>query len=266
MNVWSNILLSTEDNEINKINDIEKNFSKTHTKIYQIRELITRFEVCHFKYQQHLKKIKTSIGNLEPAIDPVIIGINHIKSGKDAWKNDKTGRSIIGQQYVYMIKKWLGNCKGKKKPEYYDNKFNRKIETWLGEKGPEKERLVRLLLARLLWDWKLYEELQSKGKYKELELQVCSMDICHYVFPDNLDLLLQGLGEMKPVEKFEGCGSFNTNIKNFIEKEFSILNRQLKHLDNDGKPNKNKTIKIWLFASLLKTIKEQVNLENSLAV
>ena len=266
MNAWSNIQISTEDNEINKINNIEKKLGKIPDKIYQIRELITRFEVCHFKYRQHLEKIKNSIVNLEPIVDPVTIGINHIKSGKDAWENDKTGRSIIGQQYVYMIRKWLGNCKGEKTPEYYDNKLDRKIEKWLGEKNQEKEKLVRLLLARLMWDWKLYEELQNKGKHKELELQVCSMDICHYVFPENLDLLLQGLGEMKPVEKFEGCGSFNTNIKNFIEKEFSILNEQLKHLLNDGKSNKNTPIKVWLFASLAKTIKEQVNLTSSLAV
>ena len=266
MNTWSNIQISSEDTEINKIDDIEKKLGKLPDETHQIRELITRFEVCHFKYRQHLKKIKNSIMNLKPDTDPVNIGINHIRNGEYAWKNDITGRSIIGQQYVWTIRKWLGDYSKTKTPEYYDKKLDQKIEKSLGDKNPDKERLVRLLLARLVWNWKLYEELQQGGKYKELELQVCSMDICHYAFPANLDLLLQGLGEMKVVEKFEGCGSFDVNIRAFVEKEFLILNDSLKSLANAGKSDKNESIKTWLIASLLKTLKEQVNLPESVAI
>jgi hypothetical protein len=64
MNSWSNIQISAQDSEIIKINNLEKRLGKLPDKIYKIRELITRFEVCHFKYQLHLKKIKRSISEL----------------------------------------------------------------------------------------------------------------------------------------------------------------------------------------------------------
>lgn len=266
MNAWSNIQISPEDIEIDKINNIEKKLGKLPDKICKIRELITRFEICHFKYRQHVKKIKNSITKLEPDTKPDEIGINHIRNGENAWEKDKTGRSIIGQQYVWAIRKWLGDYPQRKIPEHYDNELGQQIENWLGDKIPEKERLVRLLLARLVWDWKSYEELQQGGEYKDLEFQVCRMDICHYAFPANLDLLLEGLGKMKAVEKFEGCGSFDLNIKTFIENEFSDLNYLLESMSKFRKSDKNESIKTWLSACLAKTLKEQVNLEKPLSL
>jgi hypothetical protein len=128
------------------------------------------------------------------------------------------------------------------------------------KKNPEKERLVRLLIARLIWNWKSYEELRHGKENKELELQVCSIDVCHYNFPKNLDLLLQRIGEMKPVEAFEGCGSFNSDIKKFVKKEFSILDDLLKSITSVYKPDKNELVKAWLIVCLAKTLKEQVSL------
>jgi hypothetical protein len=144
----------------------------------------------------------------------------------------------------------------------YNKKLSRQIQNWLGDKSPDKIRIVRLLSARLTWDWKSYEELQHGGEYKDIELQACRMDICHYAFPKNLDLLLQGIGQMKPVKEFEGCGSYDNNTKAYIEKEFSILNDMLKTFIGTGKSDKIKLIRIWLIACLAKTIKEDVNLSN----
>jgi hypothetical protein len=265
MKAWSNIIISTEDPEIIEINNLEKNLGKLSDKVCQIRELITRFEACHFKYQQHLRKIKDSIINLKPVTDPSKIGINHIQHGEDAWKNDVTGRSLNGQQYLWAIRRWLGEDTLEKIPDHYNKKLGQQIQKWLGEKNPDKTRLVRLLIARLTWDWKPYEELQHGGKYKDLEYQICRMDICHYAFPENLNLLLKGIGEMRPVDKFEGCGSFDNNIKSYIENKFSILNDMIKSITEAGKSNKNKLTKVWLLACLAKTIKEQVNLKEPVA-
>ena len=266
MNAWSNIQVSVDDIEIYKIDEIEKKLGKLPEKVHKIRELITRFEVCHFKYQQHLKKIKNSIMNLQSDINTANIGIYHIKNGENAWKNDKTGRSITGQQYVWGIKKWLVEYQKTKMSKHYDKKLGQQIKKWLGDKNPDKKRLVRLLLARLVWDWEPYEELQQGGEYKDLEFQACRMDICHYAFPENLDLLLQGIGKMTAVDEFEGCGSFNSNIKAFVEKEFSGLNDLFKSLISTGKSDKNESIKRWLVASLAKTLKEQVNLTKPVAL
>jgi hypothetical protein len=263
MNAWANIEISPQDSEIIEIDKLEKILGKISENVQKIRELITRFEVCHFKYQQHFKHLKASILNLKPSVKPTQIGANHIRNGKDVVKNDKTGRSILGQQYVDSLKKWLGDY-SQEKSDYFNKKLNQRITKWLGDKNPDKERLVRLLIARLIWDWKAYEEYQLRGEYKELEFQACRMDICHYAFPEHLDLLVQGIGKMEPINNFEGCGSFNTEIKTFVEKQYFILCDYLKSSSNKKKSEHTEIIKLWLIACLAKTLKEQVGLKKSL--
>jgi hypothetical protein len=263
MSAWSNIEISRHDSEINEIDKLEKTLGKVSENIQNIRELITRFEVCHFKYQQHFKHIKDSIRNLKPNVKPIQIGANHFSKGKDALNNDKTGRSKLGQQYVCSLMKWLGDY-SPSNSNYFNNELNQQITTWLGNKNPNKERLVRLLIARLIWDWKAYEEHQQGGEYKELEMQACRMDICHYAFPKHLDLLLQGIGIMESIDNFEGCGSYNTDITAYVEKQFSILCDYLKSNTNRKNLEKNEKIKLWLIACFAKTLKELVGLKKSL--
>lgn len=263
MSAWSNIEISPQDSEIIEIDKLEETLGKISENVEKIRELITRFEVCHFKYQQHFKHIKDSILNLRPNVEPAQIGANHISKGKDVLDNDKTGRSILGQQYVNSLMKWLGDY-SQENSNYFNNELNHQTTKWLGDKNPDKERIVRLLIARLIWDWKAYEEYQQRGEYKELEIQACRMDICHYAFPKHLDLLLQGIGRMEPINNFEGCGSFNTDIKTYVEKQFSILCDYLKSNSNKKNLNQDEKIKLWLIACLAKTLKEQVGLKKSL--
>jgi len=262
MKAWSNIQISPQDPEIDKINKLENRLGELPDKVNKIRELITRFEVCHFKYQQHLKKIKDSIITLESNVDTNKIGINHIQYGESVLNKDTTGRSLIGQQYVWAIKEWLNDSQPNEISDKYDKKLGQEIHKYLGDKNPDKIRLVKLLLARLTWDWKSYEKLQHGGKFNDIEFQACRMDICHYAFPRNLDLLLQGIGQMEPVKEkeFEGCGSYNTNIKAYLEREFLDLNDKIKSLKINNGSNRNNLIKAWLVACLAKTIKENINI------
>ena len=266
MNSWSNIQISTPDSEIIKINDFEKRLGELPDKVKRIRELITRFEVCHFKYKLHLKKIKDSITDLNPVVDTTKIGTNHIRHGENVINKDKTGKSLIGQQYVWAVEEWLSDNRKNDVSDKYDKKLGQQIQKWLGVKNPDKVRLVKLLLARLTWDWTSYEKLQHGGEYKDIEFQSCRMDICHYAFPYNLDLLLKGIGQMKAVEeeRFEGCGSFNTEIKAYLEKEFLDINNTLKSFQINDRLSKNYLIKTWLILCLAKTIKE--NLKISIAI
>jgi hypothetical protein len=257
MSSWSNLEVSPQDSEIVEIDKFEKTLGNLSEDVLKIRELITRFEVCHFKYQQHLKNINNSITELEPKKEPINIGANHISKGKNASKNDITGRSVIGEQYLCALLNWL-DYSDEKPSDYYDKKLVKQIAKWLGDKTPDKERLVRLLVARLTWDWKSYEEYQHGEKYKELEYQVCRMDICHYAFPKHIDLLLQGVGQMEPIKNFEGCGTFNNDIKTYIEEQFLIVSDYLKSNTNKKNPGQNERIKLWLFTCLAKTLKEQV--------
>lgn len=260
MNRWSNIEVSPRDPEILQINDLEKKLGELPAKAGQVRELITRFEVCHFKYQHHLKKIKDSILSLEPFVEPSTIGRFHISKGENAWQDDKTGRSKTGQQYLWAIQKWLDKDPKTENPVYYNQNLTGKIDSWLGNKNPVKTRLVRLLVARLTWDWKSYEELQKGGKLKELEEQICRTDICHYTFPKNLDSVLQAIGKMKPVKNFEGCGSYNATIQSFVKKELSSLRNMLQSIIDKNPSDRNELIKAWLLTCLIKTIKEQAGL------
>jgi hypothetical protein len=263
MSSWSNIETSAQDSEIIEIDKFEETLGKVSENVQKIRELIRRFEVCHFKYKEHLKYIKESIQNLNPNIEPITIGANHISKGINVLRNDKTGKSRLGQQYLYSLMDWLGDYL-QEKSECFNNELNQQITKWLGDRNQDKERIVRLLVARLMWDWKSYEEHQQGGEYKELEFQACRMDICHYAFPKHLDLLLQGIGRMEAIDNFEGCGSFNSEIKTYVEEQFSILCDYLKSNTNKNNSEQNKQIKIWLTASLAKTLKEQVGLKKSL--
>jgi len=109
MNAWSNIEVTPGDNEISRIDKMEEALGEYPENIKHIRELITRFEVCHFKYQQHFKNIKDSIRDLKPKTQPASIGQNHIKQGEAAWKHDKTGRSLMAQQYIWAMNIWLND-------------------------------------------------------------------------------------------------------------------------------------------------------------
>lgn len=262
MKAWSNIQISPEDPEIIKINTLEKKLGELPDKVNKIRELISRFEVCHFKYQQHIRKILESIIDLESSVDTTKIGISHIQHGESVLNKDVTGKSILGQQYVWAIKGWLNVIPSNEISDNYDKKFGQQIHSWLGDKDPDKTRLVMLLLARLTWDWTSYEELMQGEELMDIKLQAARIDICHYAFPKNLNLLLAGIGQMKAVEEkeFEGCGSYNASIKNYLEKEFLGLNDTLESLKIDNGSNKNDLIKIWLLACLAKTLKENLQI------
>jgi len=252
MNAWRNIITQPNDPEIIKIDELEKSLGPLSDEVKKVRELITRFEVCHFKYRQHLAHIRQAIRELKTGIDPEKIGADHLGNAPDACQRDKTGRSQLGQKYVDELKGWLAGKANKK----------------LGEKAPEKEHLVKLLIARLLYDWKAYEELQGvtsisvtpEEAAKDLKIQACSMDICHYSFPKNLDQLLEGIGKLRLEKGVPGCGSFNPQIRAYVEKEFKRLGDQLPALIASDK------LRAWLTACLAKTLKEQAGLKPPIAL
>ena len=268
MNTWSNIEILSHDSEITKINNLEKSLGYLPIQVKQIRELITRFEVCHFKYKQHFKNIKTAITRLQPKINPSYIGENHIRKGKNAWKSDSTGRSLMGQRYLGALYNWLGEDVRYSAPDNHDGKLDKQVVEWLGEKIPKKKRLIRLLMARLTWDWKSFDELQKGGELGQLEYQICRMDICHYAFPKNLDNLLMSIGIMKPAEGFEGCGTYNENIKTYLNTEFLELCNWLKanNLENNINRDKKELMKVWLIACFTKTVKEQLGFAESVPI
>lgn len=263
MNSWSNIEISSGDPEIINIDEFAITLGILPGNIRSVRELITRFEVCHFKYREHLEYILDSIRNLSPTVETAGIGKHHISKGEEALKNDNTGRSSLGQQYLYSLQNWLGENMNENS-EFFNAQLNEDINKRLGVKDKEKERIIRLLAARLTWNWESLEKYQQRGEYKELEQQVIRTDICHYAFPDNLELLLEGIGRLETAEKFEGCGSSNVEIKSHIEQHFFMLCDYLNKNINKNNTERAEQIKLWLTACLAKTLKEQTGSKTSL--
>lgn len=260
MNAWSNLEISPQDTEIFRIDQFEEQLGELSQQVYKVRELITRFEVCHFKYKRHIQNIIDSIQKLKVDFNPDEIGSHHIQQGKQAWKEDVTGKSLLGQQYLWAIQQWLNETSESKHSANFDETLGLKVRQWLGEKSAEKVSLVKLLLARLTWDWKSYEELMKGDEFKELKYQIARMDICHYAFPENLDRMLLGIGILKPMEKFEGCGTYNAEIQQYIKEKLELLNLQFRKLCRNEESDKQRLTKVWLFACLIKTLKELAGL------
>jgi hypothetical protein len=131
---------------------------------------------------------------------------------------------------------------------------------WLGDRDNDKVRLVRFVLARL--QYKSVEEYRLGGRWSELEFQAERIDTCHYTFPRNLDLLLQGIGTLKALPNFEGCGFYSTKTERFVSQQFDSLCEWLETESpvNDLGLGPKEPFKIWLVACLAKTIKESVSL------
>ncbi len=266
MDSWHNIIVSKDDPEIIEINNMENELKGASAPVKAVRQLITQFEVCHFKYAIHYDYILRSIEFLTPFIDPGSIGSSHPRTGPDSWKKNKTGRSRTAQIYINALQLWL-NPKSLAGIDSYIRVIQimkAHVTKLLGERNNEKERLVELLIKRLLW--RPIERYSLGVQLDRLQDQIERTDICHYTFPDNIERVLAGIGSLAPSKDFQGCGSYNSRIKWQVSMWFQQLckwiNGEPGYLDRVlGKRN---NAKIWLAACLAKTLKEQVGLINKL--
>ena len=138
------------------------------------------------------------------------------------------------------------------------------ITELLKERNNEKEKLVELLINRLLW--RPIKRHSLGIQLDRLQDQIERTDICHYTFPDNIERVIAGIGSMALVKDFQGCGSYNSKIKREVSvwylQQCKWINGEPGYLDRVlGKRN---NVKIWLATCLAKTLKEQVSLINKL--
>ena len=266
MDSWRNIIISKNDPEIIEINKLENELEVVSTAVGAVRQLITKFEICHFKYAIHYDYILRSIEFLSPFVDPDSIGSSHPRKGPDAWRKNKTGRTRTAQIYIDAIILWLNP----KSLTGFDSHIRviqimkAHVTKLLDERNNEKERLVELLIKRLLW--RPIERHSLGVQLDRLQDQIERTDICHYTFPDNIERVLAGIGSLAPAKDFQGCGSYNSRIKRQVSVWFQQLckwiNREPGYLDRGF--GKRSNMKIRLAACLAKTLKQQVGLINKL--
>lgn len=262
MDSWRNITISENDPEIIKINKLENTLELVSTSVRAVRQLITMFEICHFKYAIHYDYILRSIEFLSPFVDPDSIGSSHPRKGLDAWRKSKTERSRTAQIYIDAIILWLNpkSLTGFDPHLRVIQIMKAHVTKLIGERNNEKESLVELLIKRLLW--RPIERHSLGVQLDRLQDQIERTDICHYTFPDNIEQVLASIGSLTPAKDFQGCGSYNSSIKSQVSVWFQQLckwiNGESGYLDRIlGKRNK---MKIWLAACLAKTLKEQVGI------
>ncbi|MDP6627620.1 MAG: hypothetical protein QGG50_06940 [Methanopyri archaeon] len=141
---WANTVVAPDDEEVAVIDRMEQNLGELPGDVVKIRELITRFEICHFKVQRHYRNILRSIAELRPVIDSDLIGAHHPRNVGDAWRKDTTGRSEVGMRYITALRSWLGE-------DVSDDlegltELKERVDKLLGEKEPVRvvPRLVFL--------------------------------------------------------------------------------------------------------------------------
>ncbi|MFG1690895.1 hypothetical protein ACGF5M_01860, partial [Gemmatimonadota bacterium] len=112
------------------------------------------------------------------------------------------------------------------------------------------------------------ERVEGWEQETELEEQIDRTDICHSSFPRNLELVLSGIGKLTPEPGFSGCGSVEDETALELRSRYEALCAWIGG-DSEmtaGVPVARTPTKVWLMASLAKTIKEQCSLEGALDV
>lgn len=258
MENWANIGFEKPDEEIVELYRMEKSIGKLPQVAKDIRNLITRLEICHFKFERHVLRIIRSIGKMELDLDPDSIGKSHPKFGENAWQKDKTGRSRKGQEYIWVLQAWLAEEKPPEEdPGEILEKLFEEVYDSLGQRNKYKEALVRSLLDRLLWNFGA-ERKELERHFKDLLYQIDRTDICHYSFPDNMRKTIEAIGRLEPSTEFKGCGSHDEEHKIMALHYVLELNSWLHgDMSETGRILGEKTpLKEWLVACLTKTIKE----------
>jgi hypothetical protein len=209
-----------------------------------IQNVISNFETCHFQRDNH----KLPDFNYMPA------------SGSNLRK-DKAGRSLLGQQYVWALVNWLAAYPQLRMKGYSDNDIYMNVSAWLGNKTPQKENLVRMIVAKLTFGWKSLKRLGRRTSNKGLAYFAHTTDIWQYTFPKELDKLLQEIGKVEAeINVLSEKGVINSAEKTIIENEFIILCNLMNSgtaINFNGFADENDFINIWLISSITKTLKDQ---------
>lgn len=261
---WSNLVLQPDDEEITWIHQLERQAMPIPPVAAAIRELITRFEICHFKAERHIARIVEAIGTLSLDFKPANIGQAHPKSGESAWQGEKTGRSRQGQEFIWALQMWLDDAHASDKDHRrVPSAFLEEVTRALGPCDARKRLLVSALLNRLLLRAGRQPLPPELGGFWE---PVERTDICHYAFPSNLWQMLGSVGKLEPPSDFAGCGSCDDAQRRMAQEHFRALCAWLRAEPGllENRLGNRSPVKTWLVASLAKTLKEQVCLSETL--
>lgn len=261
---WSNVVLQPDDKGIQWIHRLEQRAQPIPPPAWAIRELITRLAICHFKVERHIGRILEAIRSLSLDFVPASIGSTHPKSGEQAWLKDKTGRSRQGQEFIWALRLWLLDTPcATDDPRAIPPSLIANVQLALGPGDANKRLLVAALVNRLVLK---SDREPLPAELTEFWVQVEATDICHYTFPANLERMIESIGNLEPARSFVGCGSCDdarsemarvhvSAICSWLRGERDTLEIQL---------GERSPVRMWLAASLAKTLKELAGLPGPL--
>jgi hypothetical protein len=226
-----------------------------------IHDVFSKFETSQFQFKRNNQSpLKSISGPESQRIDNKPEPDSSLKN-ENALRKDKTGRYFLGQQYVWALINWLADYPPLNLSGFFSNEIYTNVSTWLGNKTPQKEKLVRIIVAKLTHDWKSLKRFNHSSENKGLAYFAYSMEIWNITFPEKLDLLLQDIGkiEAKNIDPNKSH-SIDKDEKTNIEKEFAIICNLMNSgtvINSNSLIDKNDLIKNWLIASITTTLKDQ---------
>jgi hypothetical protein len=179
------------------------------------------------------------------------------------FRKDKAGRSFLGQQYVWVLVNWLAAYPQLRMKGYSNNEIYMNVSAWLGNKTPQKENPVRMIVAKLTHDWKSLKKFNPVSINKGLAYFAYSTDVWQNTFPKELDKLLKDIGKLESNIKYVGDKRANNKEdKTNIENEFAALCNLINSgnaINFNGFTDENDLIKNWLITSTTKSMINQTD-------
>jgi hypothetical protein len=222
-----------------------------------IHDGISKFETSQFQYEQFNQNQLIS-GPESQRIDNKLEQDISLKN-ENALRKDKTGRYLLGQQYVWALINWLADYPPLNLSGFFSNEIYTNVSNWLGNKSPQKEKLVRIVVAKLTHDWKSLKKFNHISENKRLSSFAYSMEIWNITFPEKLDLLLHDIGKIESkISDPNRDYDVEKDERTIIENEFSVLCNFM----NSGNclAEKNDLVKTWLMSNIKRSLKDQTSL------
>jgi len=243
---WANIGLAEPDDEVAALWEWEQRLEWPPSSAQITRELISRLQICHFKFPRHVGKIIEAIGAMRSPVDPDQIGRTHPRYGPQASQADAAGRSSEAERFIAALEIWLAGHPPR-------TSVGEVITAALGDRSHLKEQLVSALSRQLRRQHRAGDLGPELGSW---DYQIRCTHQCHHTFPQNVHRILEAIGRGEPVEEFEGCGTFDAEHLAVACQTIQDLEAWLSHGAGPLGPELGPSVpaKVWLSRCLRYTL------------
>lgn len=260
-NRWENIGATTLDEEMAILGEMEAKLSPLSPNISDIRTLISKWHLCHFKSPRRLARLIYIIGAVDIEADLTDLE-QELPFAEDT--NLPQRAQLIGDQ-IAALKGWLDN----RNLFHYMPEVRpvaQEVYRKLGKRSPLKDAQVEWLLTVLPWG---AEEKLPPGDFtpetRRIYEQISETLACAYSYFQLLALVLDVIGRGIAAQNLASCATFDEELLYIAQNYYLALWCWL-HPHAKAEPlaeeflstgeilGERSETKLWLTASLAKTI------------